>query len=481
MKYYYLNRIAMAVLVALLLFFGTRTFINIASQEHAPEKPGYDVAGHEKPHGLKEEPAADSGGGGSEVLAMLPDADAAQGEADAALCKICHTVDKGGAALIGPNLYNVVNKDIASTEGFAFTGGLKGKDGDWTYENLDVWLTNPQAFAPGTSMAFPGIPDVKKRANVIAFLRSKADTPAPLPEVSAEEPAADSGGGGSEVLAMLPDADAAQGEADAALCKICHTVDKGGAALIGPNLYNVVNKDIASTEGFAFTGGLKGKDGDWTYENLDVWLTNPQAFAPGTSMAFPGIPDVKKRANVIAFLRSKADTPAPLPEVSAEEPTATSDEPEEEIDEHDDMDGHDDMDASEAMEGTDEMEEPVTVEVIEETVEEILVVPATLSEDAPTEPSMGEDPSASQPQPVYPAEAMEVIEETMETIIVVPAMLSEDAPTESSTGEEPSASQPQPVYPDGGMDDGEAMAPAGDDAPSSQPQPVYPDGMPDGL
>jgi cytochrome c len=356
MKYYYLNRIAMAVLVALLLFFGTRTVINIASEEHAPDKPGYDVAGHEKPHGMKEEPDADSGGGGSEVLAMLPDADAAQGEADAGLCKICHTFDQGGASLIGPNLYNVVNKDIASSE-------------------------------------------------------------------------------------------------------------------------------------FAFTGGLKGKDGDWTYENLDVWLTNPQAFAPGTSMAFPGIPDVKKRANIIAFLRSKADTPAPLPEVSAEEPAATSDEPEEEMDEHDemdedeaeDMDGHDDMDASEAMEGTDEMEEPVAVEVIEETIEEILVVPATLSEDAPTEPHMGEDPSASQPQPVYPAEAMEVIEETMDVIIVVPAMLSEDAPTEPHMGEEPSASQPQPVYPDGGMDDGEAMAPAGGDAPSSQPQPVYPDGMPDGL
>jgi hypothetical protein len=94
---------------------------------------------------------------------------------------------------------------------------------------------------------------------------------------------------------------------------------------------------------------------------------------------------------------------------------------------------------------------------------------------------MGEDPSASQPQPVYPAEAMEVIEETMDVIIVVPAMLSEDAPTEPHMGEEPSASQPQPVYPDGGMDDGEAMAPAGGDAPSSQPQPVYPDGMPDGL
>jgi cytochrome c len=158
----------------------------------------------------------------------------------------------------------------------------------------------------------------------------------------------------------------------------------------------------------------------------------------------------------------------------------------------DDADQAHDMDEAKAMDGADEMQEPAAVEVIEETIEEIIVVPATVSEDAPTEPHMGEDASPSQPQPVYPDEAMdgsedmdepavlEVIEETMEAIIAVPATVSEDAPTEPHMGEDPSPSQPQPVYPGGGMDGG-SMAPAGDDAPSSQPQPVYPDGMPDGL
>jgi cytochrome c len=55
MKYYYLNKIAMAVLVALLLFFGTRTLIDIIYEEHPPEKPGYEVAGAEgETHGKKE-------------------------------------------------------------------------------------------------------------------------------------------------------------------------------------------------------------------------------------------------------------------------------------------------------------------------------------------------------------------------------------------------------------------------------------------
>ena len=60
----------------------------------------------------------------------------------------------------------------------------------------------------------------------------------------------------------------------------------------------------------------------WTYEKLDPWLKNPQAFAPGTTMAFPGVADAKKRAAIIAFLRTNAETPAPLPEAAAATPPA---------------------------------------------------------------------------------------------------------------------------------------------------------------
>ena len=48
MKHYRLNQIAMAVLGALLLFFGAKTLINIAYEEHEPEKPGYEVPGTEE-------------------------------------------------------------------------------------------------------------------------------------------------------------------------------------------------------------------------------------------------------------------------------------------------------------------------------------------------------------------------------------------------------------------------------------------------
>ncbi len=504
MQHYYLNKIAMAVLVALLLFFGTRTLIDIAYEEHEPEKPGYEVAGAEgEEHGKTEKPADE----GAAFIVALNKADPAKGEQDVGLCKVCHSFDKDGPTMIGPNLYGVVGHKIAAHEGFNYTPALrKHEDQEWTFENLNKWLTNPQAFAPGTSMAFPGIADIQKRADVVAYLNKNSDDPLPIPEPAAEEAAPEeaadagegAGGGQPEIIALLATADAGKGEQSAALCKVCHTFDAGGAAVIGPNLHNVVGHQIAAHEGFNYTPALKKHGEDhWTYENLDVWLTNPQAFAPGTSMAFPGIADAKKRADVIAFLVSMTENPPPLPEAApAEEEAAPAEEPAAEEPMAEEPAEEEPPLAAEPEEPS-ATDEPAADEVMEEGREEIIINSPTVSEDAPSEPSKGEPPSASQPQPVVPSEAAgemeaepeepsathepaadEVMEEGREEII-------ENSPTEPSAGESAPSGQPQPVYPDGEpeMDAGsmDSSAPSGGDTLSSQPQPVYPDGEPEGL
>ena len=58
---------------------------------------------------------------------------------------------------------------------------------------------------------------------------------------------------------------------------------------------------------------FEAKAGTWTYEDLDTWLTKPSAFVPGTKMTFAGITSPQERADVIAYLRSLSEKPAPLP------------------------------------------------------------------------------------------------------------------------------------------------------------------------
>ena len=89
------------------------------------------------------------------------------------------------------------------------------------------------------------------------------------------------------------------------------------------------------------------------------------------------------------------------------------------------------------------------------TDEETITVAPTVSEDAPAERSVGEPPSASQPQPVYPDE-------------------EPDAATESDTASEPSDSQPQPVYPDDeAVEANETDAPTQDEAVYDREKDAY--------
>jgi cytochrome c2 len=495
MKHYRLNQIAMAVLGALLLIFGTRTLINIAFEEHEPEKPGMEVAGGKEGEKPGAKPATAPG---SDLGALLAKADAAKGEATAAICKACHAFEAGAPSPIGPNLHNVVGRKIASVEGFNYSPALKAKAGEvWSYENLNHWITNPQAFAPGTTMAFPGLPDGQQRADVIMFLRSKTETPPPLPEAApaaeaaapAEGGAAPAAGGepGAEILPALAKADPKRGASDVAVCKVCHSFDKGAPSPIGPNLYGVVGRKIASLEGFNYSPALKAKqsEGDWTFQHLDVWLTNPQAFAPGTTMAFPGIPDLQTRADVIDFLRTKSDNPVPIPEVAPaavpapaaeEKPAAAPAAPamEEKPAEAPPAPAMEEKPAeappAPAMEekpaeapaapaAEEKPAEAPAAPATEETPAETPAAPA--AEEKPTEaPAAAPAPSGdfsapsteTQPQPVVPSNEAATPEPAPAAAPASePAPAAEAAPASSGDFSAPSiATQPQPVYPSGG-------------------------------
>ena len=138
-------------------------------------------------------------------------------------------------------------------------------------------------------MTFPGIPDPQTRANVIAWLRTLSHDPVPLPEVTEAAPGAAGPAALPPVGPMLASANPKAGEAFAkTICLICHTVNEGGPAIIGPNLYNVVGGPHAHMTGYAYSAAMKGKSGPWNYEELNRWLYKPSEYAPGPGWRFRG-------------------------------------------------------------------------------------------------------------------------------------------------------------------------------------------------
>src|SRR5205085_11949057 len=118
----------------------------------------------------------------------------------------------------------------------------------------------------------------------------------------------------AEIGTLLPSADPKAGEATAKKCASCHDFTEGGPNKVGPNLYDVVDRPIASHPGFYYSDALGAKKADkWTYENLNQWLISPKAWAPGTKMTYAGDKDDKDRANIIAYLSTLSKSPKPFP------------------------------------------------------------------------------------------------------------------------------------------------------------------------
>ncbi|WOF42175.1 cytochrome c family protein [Sphingopyxis indica] len=100
---------------------------------------------------------------------------AAMGEQIFRRCMACHTVDKGGANGIGPNLHGVVGRTVAAHPGFSYSGAMKGKGGVWDETALDAFLEDPMKTLPGTRMAFAGVIDAADREALILYLKTQSE------------------------------------------------------------------------------------------------------------------------------------------------------------------------------------------------------------------------------------------------------------------------------------------------------------------
>jgi cytochrome c len=372
------NKTLAAILTAGIIASGAGVISRIIYSPHTPEENAYPIevagtAGEGAEAGAEAAPTVS-------LAALLAGGSAEHGQTVAKACAACHNFGEGEPNKIGPHLFGVVGRDIASVSDFSYSDALSQKEGAWDYEKLSHFLANPKGWAPGTKMAFAGLKKEQDLADVILYLRSISPDAPPLPEPEAEtavageaaggeqaaateqpaaagaeqatapeqpaaaggeqaaapgqpaagaeqaaagqEPAAEQGGAegtvtgqgeGGGLATLLAAADPGAGEKDIRKCAVCHSFEQGGAAKLGPPLWGILGREIASVDGFNYSDALASKDGAWDYDKLDAFLTNPKNWAPGTKMAFAGVKKPAERADIIAYLRSLSDNPEPLP------------------------------------------------------------------------------------------------------------------------------------------------------------------------
>ena len=109
-------------------------------------------------------------------------ADANRGKTVFNQCRACHSIDRSGAKLIGPNLLGVFERTVGTVQGFPYSPAYlaaKSKDLKWTEENLMEYLNNPGPYlqkisgdkSAQTKMIFR-LPKEVDRQDVIAYLKT---------------------------------------------------------------------------------------------------------------------------------------------------------------------------------------------------------------------------------------------------------------------------------------------------------------------
>lgn len=111
---------------------------------------------------------------GGSAIAVEP-CDAERGKrVFANTCQICHSVERGGGHIVGPNLNGVVGRALGKATGFDYSSDLASAKAKWEGGRLDRFLDAPQEMFPGTSMAFAGLKIAEDRRAVVCYLAGQS-------------------------------------------------------------------------------------------------------------------------------------------------------------------------------------------------------------------------------------------------------------------------------------------------------------------
>ena len=175
MKSFEINKIITAILFTVLIIYGIGKISDIIFDVKEQNIVAYKV---ETPEGSAVQASSKSS---TDISAFLATGDVKHGEKVFKKCAACHSVAQGGGNKIGPKLWNVMFRPVASVTDYKYSKALLDYKKEWSWEEMNGFLIKPSKWIKGNKMGFAGLKDEKDRSSVILYLNENSDDPKQLP------------------------------------------------------------------------------------------------------------------------------------------------------------------------------------------------------------------------------------------------------------------------------------------------------------
>ena len=173
-----MNKILVSIFFAVILVLGINKVTDIIFHNPSPQTSAYQV--NITTVASNETQTSSESSQTEDIMALFASTSATEGAKVFKKCAACHSIAEDGANKIGPALWGVLGRPTGSVAGYKYSKAMAAYGKNWSFEEMNGFLTKPKDWIKGTKMSFVGLKSEKDRAAVILYMNKNTDSPLPL-------------------------------------------------------------------------------------------------------------------------------------------------------------------------------------------------------------------------------------------------------------------------------------------------------------
>jgi len=174
-----MNKILVSIVFTIILILGINKIADSIFFVEKLEQSAYQVSNVTTAGTTKTSETSSEKSETGNIMELFASASATDGEKVFKKCAACHSITKGGANKIGPALWGVLGRKAGSLSDYKYSKGMIAYGKQWSFEEMNGFLTKPKEWIKGTKMSYAGLKNAKDRAALILYMNENTDSPLP--------------------------------------------------------------------------------------------------------------------------------------------------------------------------------------------------------------------------------------------------------------------------------------------------------------